>query len=155
MKDPKIHQELNEVIKKCKLPSFKELDAEFDISEIEHDGNLLRAIRRKMVEKLELFCKIIETLMLPDPSSLSSVQESKILDDDIRQNMLQLFKKLMIYDRISLSLEIDNDDKKNIKFIQDLFSEWEEIKPELMNIVKKMADAWTIDDESIEERYFG
>lgn len=155
MKYQKLHQELKETIKQYKLPSFNDLDREFDISNIEHDGNVLRAIRRKMVEKIELFCKIIESLMFPDASSLSSIQESKILDDDTRQNMLNLFKKLMIYDRISLSLEIENDEKKNIKFIQDLFAEWKEFKPQLMVIVKNMTDAWSKDDESIEEKYFG
>lgn len=155
MKDTKLQQELTAIIKKHNLPSFKELDIEFDISNIEHDGYLLRAIRRKMIEKAELFCKILESLMLPDASSLSSIQESKILDENTRQNMLKLFKKLMVYDRISLSLEIDNDDKKNIKFIKDLYSEWKEIKPQLMEIVKNMTDAWTKDDESLEEKYFG
>lgn len=155
MKDQKIHQEIKEIISKYKLPSFKDLDKEFDVSNIEHDGNILRAIRRKIIEKIELFCKIIESLMFPDASSLSSIQESKILDEDTRQDMLKLYKKLMVYDRISLSLEIDNDDKKNIKFIQDLFTEWKEFKPQLMTIVKNMTDAWTKDDESIEEKYFG
>ena len=94
-------------------------------------------------------------LIFPDASSLASMQESKLLDEEHRNNLLKLYKRLMIYDRISLSLEIDNDDKKNIKFIQDLYSEWGVIKPQLMEVVKIMTDSWSKDDESIEERYFG
>ena len=150
-----LKQEINNIIKKYKFPSFKDLDSEFDISSIEHDGFILRAMRRKMVEKLELFCKIIESLMLPDASSLASIQESKAIDEDQRISLHNLYKRLMIFDRISLSLEIENDDKKNVEFIQDLLSEWKNIKPQLMNLVKTMTDSWTKDDESIEERYFG
>ena len=156
MKDiDKIQKELQDTIKKYRLPSFKDLDSEFEISNIDHDGFLTRAIRRKMVEKLEFFVKIIEILIFPDASSLASMQESKLLDEDHRNNLLKLYKHLMIYDRISLSLEIDNDDKKNIKFIQDLYSEWNVVKPQLMEVVKIMTDSWSKDDESIEEKYFG
>jgi len=156
MKDNlKLKDELLETIKRYNLPSYKELDSEFEISNIEQDSYLLRAIRRKMIEKLEFFCKIIESLIFPDTSSLAALQESKILDDEKRTQLLKLYKKLMIYDRISLSLEIDNDDKKNVKLINDLFQEWEEIKPQLMDLVKGMTDSWSKDDESLEEKYFG
>ena len=38
-----------EVLKKrYNLPSFKDLDREFDIAEIEHDGFLLRRIRGRI-----------------------------------------------------------------------------------------------------------
>ncbi|MBS3146486.1 hypothetical protein J4471_02200 [Candidatus Woesearchaeota archaeon] len=156
MKDPdKLKQEIILTIKKFNLPNYKDLDIEFEISNIEHDGHILRAIRRKIVEKLEFFCKIIENVIFPDASSFASFQESKSFDESERADLVKLYKKLMIYDRISLSLEIENDDKKSVKLINELFSEWKNIKPQLLTLVKTMTDSWNKDDEALEERYFG
>ena len=46
--------------KKYQLPPFAEIDTAFEISTIEYEEFLLREVRRKMVEKLDSFIKVLE-----------------------------------------------------------------------------------------------
>jgi len=48
-----IEKEYGKLSKKFKLPKFKEIDSEFEISNLENERFLIRNILRKVEEKLE------------------------------------------------------------------------------------------------------
>ena len=107
-----IETEYNKLSKKYKLPKFKEIDEEFEISNLETPNFLVRNALRKTAEKLEFYIDVIGNLVHPDASSLSSMYEIRFFSDDEKDNMYNLFKKLMEANRNILELVLENNEKK-------------------------------------------
>lgn len=138
---------IEEEYKKLKynLPDFKKLDEEFEISNIqglEDKKFLIRFIRRKINEKVIFFCRIVESIIYPQSPNFISLVESRIFNEEEKQGMAEFYKKLMNYEKESLILDVESDDKQSVKYINELFSNWSEIKKQMVDITKKMQKAW-------------
>ena len=105
--------------KKYKLPSFDSINNEFEISTIDEEGFILREIRRKINEKIEVYTKVLNGLLQPE-TSLSDMYEYNVFNEEERDKMFKLFKRLMFFNRMSIETSIDEDDKKTSKFINDV-----------------------------------
>jgi len=151
-----IEKEYSKLSKKYKLPKFKEIDSEFEISTLESPSFLIKNILRKIIEKLEFYIEIIGNLVHPDASSLSSMYEIRYFSDDEKNDMYRLFKKLMKVDRNIVEVVLKNDEKEQVEFLNKLLSDWTEIKKELLKYIGKMKDSWE-KSSTIEEDlgYFG
>ncbi len=143
-----------ELLKNHKLPSFEDLDNEFDIVSIE-DKKVLRAIRRKMSEKLEQYAKLVEDLIQPD-GTFSSLYEIKDFTEKDKNEMLSLFKKMMVVYKESIKLNLNYSEKEDADFILKLFDFWKEIKPQLATILDKLTEGWKNDTDHKEiQDYLG
>ena len=141
--------------KKYKLPSFNEVNEEFEISDIDKDDFLLREIRRKIAEKLEIYMKFLEEILQPE-TTLSNMYESKIFNDAEREEIFKIYKKLMFLNRLSIETSVNEDDKKSSEYINIIFKEWNEIKSQFSKFVTKAKESWLKDIDIKEElRYLG
>jgi len=140
---------------KHKLPKFHELDNEFEISLIKDKEFLLRSIRRKMSEKLIFFCRIIESLLYPTANHIINMNEVKEFSEDEKKNMEKIYKKLMVFERDSLNIDVEPDEKKDVEFINDLFKEWPNLKIDILKITKKMRESWLKENNIRKDNYFG
>ena len=151
-----IEKEYIKLSKKYKLPKFKEIDSEFEISNLENERFLIKNILRRIEEKLEFYIEVIGNLVHPDPSSLSTMYEVRYFSDDEKNDMYMLFKKLMKTNRSIIELILVSDEKKQTDFLNGFLNEWQDIKKELINHIDKMKDSWE-KESTIEEDlgYFG
>ena len=140
---------------KYKLPNFKELDSEFEVSFIKEKEFLLRGIRRRVTEKIILSCRIIESLIYPTQSNIITAIESKELSEEQKKKMDYLYKKFMIFERESLRLDIDPSDKGDVDYINDVFNKWIKFKKDMIKIVEFMKDSWIKEEKSDKNNYFG
>ena len=146
-----IKKKYEDLEKKYKLPSFNNLNNEFEITTIEHEEFLLREIRRKIIEKMELYTKVLESLLQPNTDSLSDMYECRIFGDEEKDKLFKLFKRLMYFDRLSIETSIDENDKKSAEFINDIWKEWDKIKKELSIFIKKLKEEWLKETKIKEE----
>ncbi len=130
-----------ELAKKYKLPSFDSLNNEFEISTIEEDGFILREIRRKITEKLEDYTKLFEGILHPE-TGICDMYECGVFSDEERNKLFELYKKIMFLNRLSAETSIGEDDKKSSDFIKEVFKQWDDIKKELLPMVKRMKEGW-------------
>jgi len=151
-----IEKEYGKLSKKFKLPKFKEIDSEFEISNLENERFLIRNILRKVEEKLEFYIEVIGNIVHPDASSLSSMYEVRYFSEDEKNDMYMLFKKLMKSDRDVIKLILLSDEKKQADFLNSFFVDWLKMKDELINHIDKMKESWE-KSSTIEEDlgYFG
>ena len=151
-----IEKEYEKLSKKYKLPKFKDIDSEFEISTLENSNFLMRNILRKIEEKLEYYAEVIGNLVHPDASNMSTMYEIRFFSDDEKNDMYMLFKKLMKANRSILELIVINDEKKQAEFIKIFFIEWLVLKKELIVYLNKMKECWE-KSSTIEEDlgYFG
>jgi len=127
--------------KKYKLPSYKDINKEFEISSIEECYFLLSEIRKKIMEKVSYFINLLEDIIHPE-ASISAMYEGKVLDDKTKEKVIKLYKELMIIKRKAEISAIENKEEVTAKFVEESFKKWLEIKPKLLKIVKLLLVSW-------------
>ena len=135
-----LKEKYQELEKKYNLPSYDELNNEFEISSIDCEDFLLREIRRKIAEKVELYVKLLDEWLNPE-ASISNMHESKLFNDKDRNDIFQVYKRLMFFDRYSIESAL-SEDEKSAEFIKDVFKEWDEVKQKIAGFVKKAKESW-------------
>jgi len=146
-KMPKIEERYKKLAKKHKLPDFKKMDAEFEISSLEETNFLLRSIMSKMGERIEFFLTSIGEILNPDTSNIYSVHEYRFIDEKERNNLFEIYRKLMSFSRYSLETSLSCDEKKEAEFISSFYEQWQEIKPEFVKFFKKLKESWNIETD--------
>ena len=157
MKDEKF--DIKEEYSKLKhpLPKFEDLDNEFEISNasIKNKNFLLRNIRRRVNEKVIFYCRIIEGLLYPNSNNIIGMLEIKFFNEEEKNNLSKIYKKLMQFERESLTIDVNPDDRKDVEYINTVFKQWRQYKEELIKITKKMRDSWKMQEEITKDSYFG
>ena len=151
MPNNEIEKQYNELRKKHKLPEFKDMDFEFEISDLEETNFLLRAVIRRIAERLDFYSTMIEEILQPDTSNLYAMHETRYFDDDEKKQMYGLYTKLMNFNRQSIEVSLERNEKEEVEFINNLFNEWKTLKQELLRFVKKMKDSWKTEEADIKE----
>lgn len=152
--EPKDYTEL-ECIKKYKLPA-DDLDNAFEIATIELDSPwFLREIRRKIIEKLDSFCDILMVVIEPE-TSLVDMHESKSFTLEEKNDLIMIYKTIMIMKKDAQLLDIDSMEKKEAAFIKEVMVAYPEIKKRMTNLVQRTREAWTKEtDEKKDLGYLG
>ena len=148
----------NEIAKKKNLPSWEELDSEYELG---HIGPImevsfpLRFVRRRIGDRFAWAANFLQGLLQPNPSSVVSMQESKFFTELDRKKVVELLKGLMHLERINLSLDIANNDEDSVKWIKDAHKKWVESKKDLTNLTEKMKTGWKEEVKAGKGAYFG
>ena len=144
-----IEKQYNELRKKFKLPEFKEIDFEFELSDLEETNFLLRNIIRRIAEKLDFYTTVIEEILQPDTSNLYAMHETRYFDEYEKKQMYDLYRKLMNLNRQSIEISLKRSEEAD--FINKFFDEWKQLKEELLFYVKKMKDSWKTETDIKED----
>jgi len=153
--EQKIKKKYDGLKEKYSLPDFDELNNEFEISTIEHEDFLLRQIRKKIADKINVMGEFLECLLSPD-TAMANLYEYKAFDDNERKKIFELYKRLKVLEKLALELSLNHDDEKDAEFIKDVFSSWNKMRSEITSFIKKIKNFW--ENESTEEYkagYFG
>lgn len=148
MPNKETEKQYSELKKKLKLPDFKDLDNEFEISDLEETNFLLRSIIGRIVEKLDFYTTMIEEILQPDTSNLYAMHELIYFGDDEKKSMYDLYCKLMNLNRRSIEATLEHNQNNEAGFINDSLSEWNILKNELLKYVRKMKDSWKIEKDT-------
>lgn len=150
-KQYKIEKQYNGIRGRFRLPEFKEIDTELEISDSEETNFLLRAIIRRISEKIDFYRTMMEEILQPDASNIYAMHETRCLDEEEKNRMYDLYRKLMDFNRQSIEISLEPDEKCEAEFINGFFSEWKELKKELLNFVRKMRASWKIEADIKED----
>ena len=146
-----IEKQYSELRKKHRLPDFRELDLEFELSDMEDTKFILRNIIRQMAEKLEFYTKMLEEILQPDASNLYIMHEMRSFNEAEKNRMYELYRKLMHLNRNSIEVSLLQDENAQAQFINSAFEEWNGLKQQLVSYVKIMKEAWKSDTDTIED----
>lgn len=128
---------------KYKLPEIFEIDREFDVLPMEDVSLPVKHILKKIIEKIETAIKVLEDILQPE--FLHSMYEANAFDEDEKEKIFELYKKLMILHRKSSQLFFDYNETESAKLINEILGEWKTIKTEIRKILKKLEDSWKHD----------
>ncbi len=131
------------------LPGFDELNNEFEIDDIEKSSFMLSKIRIRMTEKIDEYLKTLEGILQPE-ASLSSLYESKYVEDSVKERIYKVFKHLMLFFRWSTEAALENTDEASAAFIKGFYPEWMDMKHEMLKLIRTLRNCWTL-ETSIKE----
>ncbi|MFH1071827.1 MAG: hypothetical protein V1743_00180 [Nanoarchaeota archaeon] len=148
-------EKFNKLREKYSLPSFEELNDNFDIAQIEKEEALLKQVMTKMMEKVEGYAKLLEELIHPE-NSLAAMYECNIFNAAEKKKLFQLYKRLLYYSRSGLQAELTYEEKGCAEFIKTTYKEWMSLKKELNEFLEKMKNSWIMDlNNKMDSGYFG
>ena len=146
-----IEKQYSELRKKYRLPEFKDIDYEFELSDLEETKFLVKAIVRRISEKIDFFTAILDGLLQPDTSNISSIHESRFFDDYEKKEMYEIYRKLMVMSRKTAELSLASNEREEAEFANEFFSEWKPISEELRKYLKKMKESWKTETDIKED----
>lgn len=144
--------------KKYDLPKFDELNNEFEISSIKQLTKTdfpLRVIRRRITDKLAMFCNILQSLLLPNTGSAINMFEIKLFNEEDKTKIEKLLADMMFLERKSLLLDITSDEKVEAEFLRTSWKQWPRFSVEMAKIAEKMSEGWRLEEKSDKTQYFG
>ena len=146
-----IEAQYNELKKRHKLPEFREIDNEFEISDLEDTNFLLRAVIRRIAERLDFYATVLQETLQPDTSNLYAMHETRFFDEDEKRQMYNLYTTLMNCNRQSIEVSLGHNEKEDADFINNIYNDWKEFKQELLKYVNKMKASWKIEKDIKED----
>jgi hypothetical protein len=151
-----IQEKYQKLVKQHRLPRYEDLDGEFEIRNLDDDAFLLNEILRRFIERLEFYAGILNDLMQPEASSMSSMHETRFFTDSEKNEMYGLFKRIMKAQRSALEHLVKHDEARQAVFVSTFFDGWKGMKGEILGIISKIKDSWD-KETTIEEDvgYFG
>ena len=137
------------------IPSFEEINGEFEIEEIE-TSFILRNVLRKAAEKVEFYVGILSEILQPDTASLSGMHETRFFTEAEKEKLYSLFKRLMKSHRAIIESVLGKTEEDQAAFLKEFFNDWKTNKIEILALITNMKDSW--DKEIIIQKdveYFG
>ncbi len=148
----KTYKELQE---KYSLPSYEELNKDFDIYSISKEDDLIKEIIKKIEDVLETYVSLLEDIIQPD-SRYYILKEANVLDAKTRKKVNQIYAKLLYLNRFGIEIDLDYSEEKAIEYIKITNKEWQELKKEILPIIKTLKESWANQTETKNEGgYFG
>jgi len=147
----KIYGELE---KKYKLPSFAEMNNDFDIDKIEMEReNLLKAIRKVMLDKVFNIIGFFDMILNPVNAPMMYHSFIKSITTEDKKLIDKVYGKLgdLILD--SFVLEVKYSEEDEVKAIKNTFSTWDSLRPDLKKLFERIRKPTSLSKK--EKSYFG
>ena len=143
--------------KKHKLPSFEELNQDFNIEKIAETETefLLREVRKFMGDRLANYMRFVENLLNPANAPMFIFSFVKALGTEDRKALSEIYKGLMKLELKFIQVDLESNDEKEAEFVRDSYHFWQKIKKDTSKILKKINDRWDEKPEPNNKGYFG
>ena len=152
-----LKEEYKKIQEKHDLPSFEELNEDFNIekaSEVQVEL-LVREIRRFIADKLSNYMRFAEAVLNPVNVQMFVYSLIKSLDVQEKEKLTEIYKKLSKNELKLIELDIAYSEEKEALFIRDSYKMWQEMKKDLLDIIEKATKNWDNKVESKSKDYFG
>jgi hypothetical protein len=151
-----LEEHYNELKKQHSLPDFVALSQDFDIEKIAEKETLFlaREVRRTINEKITAYLHLFETLINPNSPPMFIFKVLKNISSADKQKIQDLYKIMSKTQIKTMQLDTIYSEKEEIKFINETFKLWQEIKPEIHTLFESFETNFENGNTSKERSYF-
>ena len=152
-----LKQDYEKFKKKYKLPSFQELNEEFDIEKVAaHETDcLLREIRKALMDKVIAYLRFIEMLLNPSNAPMFFLALVKGLTSNDKRILEKVYDKLGAFEIDVIELDCKYSEKEEASFICKIPKEWKGISEDVLKLVEILRRNWTQKSSKNHKGYFG
>ena len=148
MKDKSCLEDLKkrygEVQKKFGLPSFEELNKDFQIEKIAEGETdfLIREVRKMIGDKLSNYLRFMETLLHPVNAPVFAFSMIKSAGEDDKKVLTEIYKKLAKIELAFIEADVEFSEEREVEFIKTSYNVWKKIQKDLLEFVGKVKADW-------------
>lgn len=125
--------------KKHGLPAFKDMNYDFDIGKIKRDsGNLLRDIRRMMVEKIVYYIKLVEIMVNPSQASPIMLMLLKEINSEDKKTIDLILDSFVELEIEAHKLDIKSNENEEAKLVNKVYSVWNGKREQVLSLIKML-----------------
>jgi len=138
-----LKKEYEKIEKKYSLPSFKELNKDFQIEKIaEYETDcLLREVRKFMADKFLNYLRFVESVLHPVNAPIFIFSIIKSIGSEEKRKFEEIYKKLAGIEIKLIEVDIDSSEEKEAEFIKKSYDMWQGIKKEILEIIESIKKA--------------
>ncbi len=153
----KLKEDYEKLRKRHNLPSFKELNEDFQIEKAAETETeiLIREVRRFVGDKLMNYMRFIESLLNPVNVPMFIFSIIKLIDAEEKKRLSEIYKKLMKKEIKFIELDLEFNEEKEAQFIKDSYELWQEMKKDMLKVMDKINKRWDDKFEANNKDYFG
>jgi hypothetical protein len=152
-----LKSEYKKIQERFNLPSFVELNRDFQIEKIAgcETDFLIREVKRFIAEKFSNYLRFIEAILNPvnTPMFIFSLIKSLSLED--KKRLSEIYKKMAKNEIRAIDTDINFSEEKDADFIKESFNLWQEIKKEMKDVIEIVKKNWDNDFGANNKGYFG
>lgn len=127
---------------KFNLPQLNELKEKFKF-EVEENEKIFDQIRTEVSDRLFSFTEKIIEPVIAGSESYACIFEQEMLDDDHRQRLFDLYKKIQVLKWENNLLMVQPDEKKAAEWLKKSWELWNnEMEAELSTTCKTLSNSW-------------
>ena len=152
-----LKKEYSELQKKYALPTFEELNSDFQIEKLSENETdfLLKEIRRLVADRLFNYLRFVESLLNPVNVPMFVYFIIKTFDVKEKDKLTEIYKELAKREVELIGLDIESTEEKEANFIKESYKFWQEIKEDILEIVGVIKKNWDAKSETSKKDYFG
>ena len=146
----------NELAQKHSLPQFEKIAEDFDIEKIQDKESifLIREIRRTINEKIAAYIHLFETLINPTTPPMFVFSILRNISTADKDTIKKIYKALSRTQIEVMKLDTIYNEADEIKFINETFIIWQELKPTIYKLIERFESSFDEDDSSKKRSYF-
>ena len=153
----KLKENYKEIQKKYDLPSFENLNKDFQIekiAEIETDF-LIREVRKFIADRFSNYLRFIETILHPINAPMFIFSIIKSMGVEEKKKLTNVYKKLAKNEMKLIEIDIEFSEKKEADFIKEFYKVWQEVKKDILEVLEKIKKNWDNKFKVDGKGYFG
>jgi hypothetical protein len=140
--------------KKYKLPSFKELNENFEIEKIERQSEILpRVVRVVMMEKIMATQRFVESLLAPQQAPRMLYKYIKSMSQEDKKQLDKFYDSFASLMLKSLSLDVEYKEDKECAIIKEIFLVWTSSKKALHEIIEHIQNPKDLEQKKDKSYY--
>lgn len=153
----KIKKEYEKYRKKYSLPSFEDMNKDFDIEKLQEKETdfILKEIRRAMSDRSVSYLRFVEMFQNPSQAPMFFLALVKNLDNMDKNILNELYLELGRFEIIAIGLDNDCDEKKDAEFINNFYKKWQNVKKNFGKIVDSLEKSWEVKSDKRDKGYLG
>lgn len=143
--------------KEYNLPNFNKLNELFEVEDVNIETDfLLRKIRRFITEKAAGYLRFIDIILNPSSTPIFFFKKIKRLDSNDKEKLSNIYEILGDIETESILLDLHYSEEKEVEFINKIFRIFDEdIKNDLMEVIKKLMNVSEKESKNDKISYFG
>jgi len=153
----KFKKEYAKLQKKHGLPKFEEINQDFHIdraAEVETDLPIVE-IRKHIADKMAGYLRFSESLLNPTNAPMFVFSIIKTLGPEEKKRLSEIYKKLAKNEFNLIKTDVEYSEEKEAKFIKDSYAIWQDLKKDVLYILKEVERKWDNKFETNNKGYFG
>jgi hypothetical protein len=152
----KFKDQFNEKAKKFGLPSFSDLNKDFEIEKFDRETEtILRAVRKTMMERIVNSLGFLDMLLNPGSAPRMYYPFLKSMTENDRKMMNNVYSKFSDLSLVALKLELEYDEKAEAKMIKQIADGWSEVRADFKALVGRIENPGKDNPSKKERSYFG